>query len=287
MEEYYLRLADFDRVVSPEELFGFNPEDPAAFDDFVDEVRDKVTGRLSSTPREKIKVSRSKGPEFITRLEVPFNDRKYLRELGKQAVDRGLVTGFTIEKGDTAYKWDGAVVEGQIFVLKATVPDDPRTRLAYQHFYEGINERWEIPVVYVDRSLSANPDFVQWMRTKEAKGVKLVKEEEEEKQESNSRWRYKRGCINLWSSSLEPWEDDQIVDKDERVCIATLVPTREYGLIVPKATKVVTYPDLHHTRLRPILYAAIENGRGLSRLDREMLRRGKRDLGITVAGEYI
>ncbi len=216
--------------------------------------------------------------EGVNRIEVLFNDQQYLHELGRIAVDKRLVTGYTIFQGDTSYRWDGDIVEGDIFVLKATIPevDTLEARLLYQLFYEGIRKKWDVPVVYFDKNMAANPDFVKWMRdmSETRAPVKIVR-----KANTGNKWVYRQpSYIHLVDRDYNPGEKP--IKSPKHSHIATLVTERSHSVIVPGQTKVFAPSYRDKEDVRAEIYQAIHEDPGLEDFDRETLKRGREGLRI-------
>ncbi len=250
----------------------------------MDERMDRYDASLSKRieeARSKIKLQqRVKGAEPVYRLEVPFDDKEYLKKLGEEAIAYGLVTGFTIDTVETTFRWNGSVREGVNFVLRTTVPDVGRTKLRrlYQFFYDGIGEMWLVPVVYIDSTISTNKEFVEWMK-RQSKETPVIVEEPE----NPDRWKYVRGThyINLFDTV----EDE--VGEYQEVHVLTILAPRRHGIIDVEQTKAFFHSPIKDIEARTDLYGAIQKTRGLSRVDRETLERGKRALSLLISEEEL
>lgn len=216
------------------------------------------------------------GAEPVYRLEVPFDDKDYLKKLGEEAIQDGLVTGYTIETAETAFRWNGSIKEGELFVLRATVPNVGKAKLRYiyQFFYDGIGEMWIVPVVYIDSAISTNQEFAAWMKQQSKENPVVIEKVD------NMRWKYLRNTtyINLFGGGFE--------EDEEENHILTLVAPRRHGIIDVEQTKAVFKSPTTETEALKDLYHAIQETRGLGRVDRETLKRGKEMLSMVIPEDW-
>ncbi|HLD56778.1 MAG TPA: hypothetical protein VJA47_00625, partial [archaeon] len=217
-----------------------------------------------------------KGAEPVYRLEVPFDDRDYLKKLGEEAIEDGLVTGYTIETAETAFRWNGSVKEGELFVLRATVPNVGKAKLRYiyQFFYDGIGEMWVVPVVYIDSAISTNQEFVEWMKRQSKENPVVIEKV------NNMKWKYLRNTtyINLFGGGNEE-------DEEENHILALVAP-RRHGIIDVEQTKAFFKSPTTKAEALSDLDEAIREARGLSMVDRETLKRGKDMLSIIIPEDW-
>lgn len=248
-------------------------------------------------------------PVPVIRLEVEFDKKGYLQELAAKARSVGLITGFTIDTRETHYEWKGKPVRKTIFVLRTTIQDetldgkpiDTRSTAiaAYQHFYNGIKEKWEVPLIYTDRSMAVNPDAARFLEREQKradawlrrmvgdKDPKVAAKPSSVKTSANV-WTYVPNSpyINLWDDDIGADTHEECARIWERVYAArysgrdelenphlTVLATHrnQEGLIVPERSTVFVYGDIR----REGVYRAISKGKGLREWDRDRLERGK------------
>jgi len=241
--------------------------------------------RRSFANGERFRRIQSTDPIPLYRFEVVFDDESYLRQLGRDAVREELITGFTIEQASTTYEWKGELREGVVYMLRTTLPQNRESdcRSLYELFYKRIGEKWEVPVIYLDKDLAANPDFAVWLgRKKDGKeSLRVI----DDYSTTPFTWTYvpNSSCINLWTiASVEQSSGDRIRGKQAHE--ATLVRKfSDNGIIKPEASRAIFHRELSYKRARRRLYQAIDNGRGLKNDDRKALKTGKDLLEIVLA----
>ena len=246
--------------------------------DSIDRYDTSLTRRIEEA-RSKIKLQEEvKGSEPIYRLEVPFDDKDYLKRLGEEAVAFGLVTGYTIETVETGYRWNGEVREGAMFILRTTIPDIGREKLRRisRFFYDGIGDKWEVPVIYIDSTIATNKEFVEWMKKQGKQNPILLKEPK------IRQWKYVRNTsyINLFDEE----EDENWEHSDAH--ILTLFAPRRHGIIDVEQAKAFFHLPIASIEARTNLYRHIRTGVGLNSVDRETLQRGKRELSVFLPEDW-
>ena len=253
--------------------------------------------QLADKAMDRIRFSQTDKPVPVLRLEVEFESPDYLRELANRARKNKLISGFTIDPRETTYEWEGKPRTDTIFVLRTTIPRGgySTAKLAYRHFYDGIRERWDVPLIYINDQWQVNPDFEAWLKSVHNRLESRVVVER--RSASIGKWTYAPNSpyIHLWSSEINDdtheeisriWENKYASnyrggsDLDNPHLAAMATHRNAQGLIVAERTTVYIFGDIRQDDV----YESISKGRGLRAWDRECLEIGK--YGLTFEFPY-